>query len=154
MTAAASAPDKPSLARRLYKFGQRAALVFVRYSAQTGSAVPIEGSVCYVLERDQLFDKLVLRDLCLKEGWPRAGAKLADGAGALWSVRTFTGWLVRHLVPSGTDRLSRAIAWLEAHPDKKAELYSYMYWSLEGLGLQETDQALAIQSAYIDAGGD
>ncbi len=109
-------------ALRIRKFGQRAALIFVRYSAETGSALQTDSSICYVLERDQLFDKLVLRDLCAKETWPRAGAKLPDGAGALWSVRTFRGLLVRHLVPNATDRLSRAIAWLEAHPDKDIQL--------------------------------
>lgn len=114
--------DRAGLAQRLRKFGQRAALVFVRYSAETGSIMPGDGSVCYVLERDQLFDKLVLRDFCANEGWPRASAKLPDGAGALWSVRTFRGWLVRHLVPGSTDRLSRAIAWLEAHPNADIEL--------------------------------
>jgi len=122
MTGATPAREKRSIFRRLRKFGQSAALVFVRYSAQTGSAVPVKDSVCYVLERDQLFDKLVLRDLCTKQGWPRAGAKLPDGAGALWSVRTFGGWLVRHLAPTSTDRLRDAVAWLEAHPAADIEL--------------------------------
>ncbi len=109
------------LTRRLRKFGQRAALIFVRYTAETARDVE-SGAICYVLERDQLFDKLVLRDLCAKQGWPIAGAILPDGAGALWSVRTFRGWLVRHLVPGDTDRLDRAIAWLEAHPEEDIQL--------------------------------
>ena len=109
-------------ARQLRKFGQRAALFFVRYTAETGPAAEAGGSICYVLERDQLFDKLVLRDLCAKQHWPRAGAKLPDGAGALWSVRTFRGLVVRHLAPSDTERLHHAIAWLQKHPDADIRL--------------------------------
>lgn len=127
MTSRTNAVQRPpgasaGLARRLRKIGQRAALVFVRYSAETAPAVQAGSSICFVLERDQLFDKVVLRDLCAKEGWPSASATLPDGAGALWSVRTFRGWFVRHLVPGSTDRLSRAIAWLEAHSDADIQL--------------------------------
>ncbi len=110
------------LYRRLRKMGQRAALVFVRYSAESAQAVESGRPTCYVLERDQLFDKLVLRDLCANRGWPTAAVRLPDGGGALWSVRTFRGWLVRHLAPSPTNRLDRAIAWLEAHPDADIQL--------------------------------
>ena len=127
MTSRTNAVQRPpgasaGLARRLRKIGQRAALVFVRYSADTAPAVQAGNLICFVLERDQLFDKVVLRDLCAKEGWPSASETLPDGASALWSVRTFRGWFVRHLVPGSTDRLSRAIAWLEAHPDADIQL--------------------------------
>lgn len=110
-----------SLLRRLRKVGEGAALLCVRYSAHF-AAPPGDGPTCYVVERDQLFDRLVLRDLCAHRGWPGADVRLPDGVAAICSLREFRGLFVRHLVPSGTERLSRAIRWLEAHPEAEIQL--------------------------------
>jgi glycerol-3-phosphate O-acyltransferase len=117
MTAAmpASGLDSRSLARRLRKLGERAALIFVRYSVHV-TAAPDERPACYVLERDQLFDRLVLRDLCARQGW-RAGARLPDGGAGIWSLREFRGIFARHLAPAGTARLATAITWLSENRD-------------------------------------
>jgi len=122
MTAEVTSPEPPFFIQRLRKLGQSAALVFIRYTAQNSAAVPAEGPVCYVLERAQLFDGLVLRDLCAQRGWQRPGTKLADGRAGLWSLRVPRGWFVRHLAPASTERLSRAIAWLQQHPKQDIQL--------------------------------
>jgi len=111
-----------SAARRLRKLAQRAALVFVRYSFGAAEELSEQESVCYVLERDQLFDRLVLQDLCVKQGWPKPQTRLADGAAAIWALRTHRGWPGRRLVPAATNRLARALAWVAANPEADIEL--------------------------------
>jgi glycerol-3-phosphate O-acyltransferase len=111
-----------AVTRRARKIGQTAALIFVRYAVGGSATVPDGGQVCFVLERDQLFDRLVLHDLCAAQGWPRPAARLSDGAPAIWSLRSYRGWFARQLAPTPTTRLTRALAWLEDHPDDDVQL--------------------------------
>jgi len=82
------------------------------------------GSVCYVLERDRLLDRLVLEDLCLARGWPPplVVPSPQTGTQTLWSVRVFKGFLVRSLVPSDGEPLRQLIRYLQSNPGNDIQL--------------------------------
>ncbi|HEX9875059.1 MAG TPA: glycerol-3-phosphate 1-O-acyltransferase PlsB [Gammaproteobacteria bacterium] len=122
MTANASGQGLRSAADRLRKLSQRVALVLVRYKVRCSSDRPPEGAVCYVLERDQLFDRLILQDHCSRERWPSPSQTLPDDAAALWSLRQTKGWFTRRLVPSKRKRLESLLSYVAAHPDQDIQL--------------------------------
>ena len=79
-------------------------LWWVRYDVQDGwQPAALRVPVCFALERDQLLDKLVLDDLCVKQGWPRPFRPMpginAPGRDACLSLRGFRGsrtsWTVK-----------------------------------------------------------
>ncbi len=107
---------------QLRRLAQRGALVFVRYALAEPAALTTGASVCYVLERDRLYDRLVLRDLCLRRDWPQAGSPLPDGRPAVLGLREYRGRLLRRLAPSAVSRLGDIVGWLEENPDADIEL--------------------------------
>jgi len=104
--------------------GRRLGLVFIRYHVKSLIDPAALGSVCYVLERDQLLDRLVLEDLCLARGWPSplGVPSPQTGTQTLWSVRVVEGLLLRRLVPNDDEPLRQLIRHVQAHPGNDVQL--------------------------------
>ncbi len=122
MTTGSAAMTSRPLGRRLRRLAQRLALVFVRYTVADPAELAAGANVWYVLERDRLYDRLVLVDLCQRRDWPPPGVRLPDGGPAVFGLRAYRGRLLRRLAPTPNNRLGEIIGWLEAHPGSDVEL--------------------------------
>ena len=96
-------------------------LWWVRYDVQDGwQPAALRVPVCFALERDQLLDKLVLDDLCVKQGWPRPFRPMpginAPGRDACLSLRGFRGLIFRRVVPKDNAELQALAQWVEDNP--------------------------------------
>ena len=96
-------------------------LTWVRYDIQcTWEPGEATTPVCYVLERDQLLDKLVLDDVCVNRSWQRPFMPIpgirAPGGDAYLSLRGFKGLIFRRAVPKDSRELNALVEWTEKNP--------------------------------------
>ena len=101
-------------------------LTWVRYQVQVAGSPENLRRTCYVLERNQLLDRLILEDLCLTRGWSRPFVPIPNTLGlerdAFIGLRELKGWLVRYMVPANQEVLQELVEWLKERPQADIHL--------------------------------
>lgn len=108
-------------------------LAWVRYQVQVAGSAENYRRVCYVAEKDQLLDRLILEDLCVTRGWARPFDPIPNTLGlnqdAFVGQRALKGFLVRRMVPAGDAELRTLIEWLAERPQADVQLVPVsVYW--------------------------
>ena len=108
-------------------------LAWVRYQVQVAGFTENPRRACYVLEKNQVLDRLILEDLCMTRGWARPFATIPNTLGleheAFIGLRELRGYFVRHMVPAGDDSLRQLSEWLSERPQADIQLLPVsVYW--------------------------
>ena len=108
-------------------------LAWVRYQVQVAGSAESYRRICYVAEKKQLLDQLILEDLCVTRGWARPFDPIPNTLGldqdAFIGLRNLKGLLVRRMVPGGDDQLRELVNWLEERPQADIQLVPVsVYW--------------------------
>lgn len=102
------------------------ALFWVRYDVQVAGQPERYRRVCYVIERDQLLDRLIVEDLCRTRGWALPYDEIPNtlglAANSLLALRRGKGILRRRLVPAGDRRLEALVEWLDGRHQADIDL--------------------------------
>ncbi len=108
-------------------------LAWVRYQVRVAGSAESYRRVCYVAEKNQLLDRLILEDLCVTRGWARPFDPIPNTLGlnqdAFVGQRQPKGILVRRMVPAGDEELRALIEWLAERPQADIQLVPVsVYW--------------------------